>query len=96
LHSLSLASSAWQELGSTQEDKIMAYTKLQSHLDLIDRQVRSYYTKQDDQAVIDLAWRMGFDGDDFFSLYAQRLISDMFPGLLDMASQSYQDGQSDS
>jgi hypothetical protein len=70
----------------------MSYTKLESSLDRIDRQVLKYYNNGDDQSVIDLAWKMGYDGDEFFSRYAQRIISDMFPGLLDMARATYQDG----
>lgn len=70
----------------------MSYTKLESNLNRVDRQVVKYYNNEDDQSVIDLAWKMGYDGDEFFSHYAQGIISDMFPGLLEMAKASYQDG----
>ena len=71
----------------------MSYTKLESNLNAIDRKVKRFNDDNDAEGVVDLAWRLGYKGEPFFSPYAQDLISEM--GLYTLAESAYRDGQSD-
>ena len=72
---------------------IMTYTKLESKLNTIDRAVRKHYLHNDTEAIIRLAWRMGYDGDFYFSNDSRKLISKL--GITEATSQAYLDGQND-
>ena len=71
----------------------MTYTKLESKLNTIDRAVRKHYLHNDTEAIIRLAWRMGYDGDFYFSNESRKLISKL--GITEAISQAYLDGQND-
>ena len=71
----------------------MSYTKLESNLNAIDRKVKRFNDDNDVDGIIDLAWRLGYKGEQFFSPYAQDLISEM--GLYTLAESAYRDGLAD-
>lgn len=71
----------------------MTYTKLESKLNTIDRTVRKHYLHNDTDAIIRLAWRIGYDGDLYFSNDSRKFISKL--GITEDASQAYLDGQND-
>lgn len=71
----------------------MTYTKLESKLNTIDRAVRKHYLLNDTDAIIRLAWKIGYDGDFYFSNDSRKLISKL--GITEDTSQAYLDGQND-
>jgi len=71
----------------------MTYTKFESNLDATDRKVKKFREDNDADSLSDLAWRLGYKGEQFFSPYAQDLISEM--GLCSLIESSYRDGMSD-
>ena len=71
----------------------MTNTKFESSLDATDRKVKRCREDNDADEIINLAWRLGYKGERFFSPYAQDLISEM--GLYSLAESSFRDGMSD-
>tara|TARA_R110002167_G_scaffold16916_2_gene65480 strand:- start:3964 stop:4188 length:225 start_codon:yes stop_codon:yes gene_type:complete len=71
----------------------MTYSKFESSLDATDRKVKKIYEDNDSDAMTNLAWRLGYKGEQFFSKYSQDLISEM--GLCSLVGSSYREGMSD-